>query len=179
VIKQRHLSGDCDFSKIEGLDGIYIANQFIDADNDGLHNDIATVITFDKGGKWNRIPAPESERHLCADPQRCYLNLHGGSTSFEGKFFSQKSAIGVVLGTGNIGYKLDVSDAATNTYLSLDGGATWKLFRAGSFDYQVSAFGGLVVLAPNSGGTNELWFTTNGQNFTGCRMTMGVCTSQT
>mmetsp|Transcript_41952 Transcript_41952/g.70015 ORF Transcript_41952/g.70015 Transcript_41952/m.70015 type:complete len:856 (+) Transcript_41952:36-2603(+) len=91
----RDKGGKCDFEKVEGLEGIYLAN-FVDVDdkdkeaitseqpettvgeqkksrkNHGPAKDkakIKTVITFDKGGIWSYLNAPKVDAR--GDPTNC------------------------------------------------------------------------------------------------------------
>ena len=52
--------GRCDFEKVQGLEGIYITNEQINADASSLKEKpkLRTKITFDKGGKWQMLKAP-------------------------------------------------------------------------------------------------------------------------
>lgn len=40
--------------------------------------------------------------------------------------YSVDSAVGVVLGTGNLGKRLTDNDSAKNLYISRDGGLNWR-----------------------------------------------------
>lgn len=152
--------GTADFARVWGLDGIYIANQFVDSGERDLV-DIVTKMSFNEGGSWHRIAAPQEERSRCAVATECYLNLHGSTTNRRGRFYSRANAPGVLLATGNVGETLREEQAALNTYLSNDAGATWSLFANGSYDYEVSNHGGLMVLTPNLASTNFIRFTSD------------------
>lgn len=51
-----------DFIKVQGLDGIYFANQYdvVDAGNPGvdISQFLQSLITFDKGSSYSRLPVP-------------------------------------------------------------------------------------------------------------------------
>jgi hypothetical protein len=152
--------GTSDFSRVYGLDGIYIANQYLG----GGERDLEVMITkmsYNKGGSWHRIAAPKEELHRCRVASECYLNLHGSTTYSRGRFYSRANALGVLLGTGNVGETLRETLGELNTYLSNDAGQTWTLFSNGSYDYEISNHGGLIVLTPNLVSTNFIRFTSD------------------
>ena len=73
---------------------------------------VKTYITHNKGGKWERIKAPESSGRR-NKANACYLedgcSLHLEIYSHQGELapvYSTEKAVGIVLGTGNIGKRL-------------------------------------------------------------------------
>ena len=90
---------------------------------------IRTVISFDKGGVWSYLKPPRVDstgKTIDCPPERCWLHLHG-VTNFHNyaPFYSLESAVGLVMGTGNVGSYLRFETDQTNTYLSRDGGLNW------------------------------------------------------
>jgi Sortilin, neurotensin receptor 3,/Sortilin, neurotensin receptor 3, C-terminal len=171
-----HRSGDgkCDFEKVEGLEGIYLAN-FIDEDEDdsnvegwdnannqqrNRHLKAKTVITFDKGGIWSYLLAPETDangkRMECGE--NCHLHLHG-ITNFYGPFYSASTATGLIMSTGTVGRYLQESLDQINTYLSRDAGLTWYEVVKGSHIYEFGDHGGLIVMAYDEGETDSVLYT--------------------
>jgi len=173
----RSITGECDFQKINGLQGIYIAN-VLDVDGENIEDEemtaerrgvasktrrpldkdkVLTVITFDKGGEWSYISPPEfdSENKKIDCGKDCHLHLNG-PTSDRSFPYSAESAPGIIVATGNVGQHLDRSESSTNTYLSTDAGLTWKEIRKGSHIYELGDRGGLLVMAPNVKQTTEL-----------------------
>ena len=59
------------------------------------------------------------------------------------------TAVGLVLGTGNVGKYLSMREDEVNTYMSRDGGLTWLEVRTGSYIYEIGDHGALIVLADN------------------------------
>ena len=92
---------------------------------------VKTYITHNKGGKWETLKAPvedsEGNALKCYQEEQCSLHLQIYSSN--GLFpppYSQDSAVGVVIGVGNIGRQLERFKVdRMNTYLSRDGGLTW------------------------------------------------------
>jgi hypothetical protein len=53
-----------------------------------------------------------------------------------------------------------------NTYLSRDGGLTWREIMKGSHIYELGDHGGLIVMAPNAVQTTEIFYSFNeGETF--------------
>ena len=193
----RSYDNQCDFDKLFGMDGIYIANS-IDAqymreslDNiqreaieeeermdgkkahhnvrnkgsiDQNHEDksrdfVTTLISFNKGGLWERIKASKTDingrEYDCED--FCYLNLHGISGDFP-PYYSVDSAAGILLANGNVGEYLSHDPEDISTFLSRDGGITWFEVKQGSHTYEIGDHGGLIVIADDQKPTNMVYF---------------------
>ena len=179
---QRNEAGKCDFAKLEGLEGIYLANlvdelemaklgQHAEATSEeareiqrhaivrhGQELLVRTVLTFNKGGDWNYISRPLADangnRYECED---CYLHLHGVTTNY-GTFYSVPSAPGLVMATGNVGRFLSNVPGSTNTYFSRDAGLSWEEVARGSHVYDISNHGGLVVMVSDQEPTTKLLY---------------------
>ncbi|KAK3107502.1 hypothetical protein FSP39_015994 [Pinctada imbricata] len=129
-----------DITKIQGLKGVYIASQV----NMSAHSLSATnqrsFITFDKGGEWFPLQAPEETlagiKTNCTNRfdrkhPNCSLHLTqefshlypGGRTV---PIMSRESAPGIVIATGSIGKSLKRNP---DVFLSTDAGFTWKMFH--------------------------------------------------
>lgn len=188
---RRNKAGKCDFEKIEGLEGIYIANfidledQYVDEEQDtmggpgmnriagGIHSDkmpnprmqkkTKTVISFDKGGEWSYLASPTRDSNDVAIKckKKCHLHLHG-ITGAHGPFYSSKYALGIIMATGTIGEFLNEADQqAVNTYLSRDAGLTWTEVAKGSHIYEYGDHGGLIVMADDTRPTDSIKYSWN------------------
>ena len=69
---------------------------------------------------------------------------------------SSPSIPGFIVATGNEGQYL--SRNLTNTYMSDDGGVTWRLLIKGNHIYDIGDQGGLIVLAPSGTPTTYILF---------------------
>ena len=168
----RARSGYCDFQKVKGLEGIFIANiydkdLYLDNVPDKKTKNQAlkfqkTVITFDKGGEWKRVEAPERDsagkRIVCED--ECYLNLHS-VTSIYSPAYSSENAVGLVIGTGNVGKFLSYKEDELNTYLSRDGGLTWTEIKTGEYIYEFGDHGAIILMADSQKATDTLFYSWN------------------
>lgn len=193
----RSSDNQCDFERLYGMDGIYIANA-IDSrymreslddiqreaneeaermDGKRKHNNIKnkgaidqneedkakdfviTLISFNKGGYWERIKAPKTDingREYDCD-QYCFLNLHGISGDYP-PFYSVDSAPGIIIANGNVGEYLSHDAEDISTFLSRDGGITWFEVRQGSHTYEIGDHGGLIVIAEDVKSTNKIYY---------------------
>jgi hypothetical protein len=115
---------------------------------------IRTVISFDKGGAWNFLKAPRVDSmgkpYPCEGqaPEKCALHLHSSSAwNMYAPFYSTDNAVGIIMGTGNVGASLKFTPQDVNTYLSRDGGLSWLEAHKGAFIYEYGDHGGLITMA--------------------------------
>jgi hypothetical protein len=184
----RESSGKCDFEKIEGLEGIYLAN-FIDmvgSDSDDTTDDstmsqensakdkqvkrgkkpppkMRSVITFDKGGVWSYLHAPKFDANgkpVKCDSTDCSLHLHGVTDEW-GPFYSTDTSVGLIMATGNIGTSLSDNQDEINTYFSRDAGLSWFEVAKGSHIYEFGDHGGLIVMANDIKATDTIYYSWN------------------
>ena len=200
----RSSNGDCEFDKIQSLEGIYIANHrdphasdpkyYVDHKDDyeldeyyseddyaedaddtevGRHyksgreeSYTRTVITFTKGAVWDYMEAPRVDSlghaYYGCESKKCYLHLHGISNYHNyPPFYSSKSGLGIVMGTGNVGEYLSYEEDEINTFLSRDGGRTWIEAHKGIYIYEVAAHGDLIVMADMTKRSKQIVFSWN------------------
>ena len=173
----RGVKGICDFDKAAGLEGIFIANVVSHTDTSSSsqqntpkkHQKPAkvavsfhkSVISFDKGNIWSPL-APPSVDSLgkavpCDDPP-CSLHLHSYSSDLFAPVYSSPTALGLVIGTGNIGGYLNTRADQVNTYMSRDGGLTWYEVKKGSYVYEIGDHGAVIVMASDSQATDTVYY---------------------
>jgi hypothetical protein len=75
-----------------------------------------------------------------------------------GPVYSSKNALGLIIATGNVGKYLSKKRDKVSTFLTTDGGHSWKEVRKGSHIYEVSDHGGLIVMTKDQEKTNELLY---------------------
>eukprot|EP00927_Polykrikos_kofoidii_P066198 TRINITY_DN61841_c0_g1_i1.p1 TRINITY_DN61841_c0_g1~~TRINITY_DN61841_c0_g1_i1.p1 ORF type:complete len:870 (-),score=172.66 TRINITY_DN61841_c0_g1_i1:108-2717(-) len=126
---------------------------------------VRTVISFDKGGVWSYLKPPSVDsmgKKIDCPQDRCWLHLHG-LTTFRNyaPFYSIENAIGMIMGTGNVGPHLRYEPDQVNTYISRDGGLTWSECHKGAFIYEFGDHGGLVVMANDIRKTKQVVFSWN------------------
>ncbi|KAL6759447.1 hypothetical protein V8C86DRAFT_2572580 [Haematococcus lacustris] len=178
-----HQSGgvSTDFSKVDSLPGVYIANQMLARPDDESYDVgadyldlsdltgtplVETIITFNGGGRWQRIPAPAAfnnpKCNRCEGSAACFLHLHGMSSwdtmgDSLPAVYSNPSAPGFIMASGNVGIKgvgLDDNDGLC-TWLSTDGGVSWRDVAVGAYIYEYADWGGLIIMARHPGSSNK------------------------
>jgi hypothetical protein len=154
-----------DFDIIHSVEGVYMGNVLLNwqsSTGSRDYDELETFITFNNGGSWKLLQHPHFDSNgfpiTCSS---CSLHLAGktsfGDTQFS-PLYSVNSAVGLILGTGNVGTSLKKANSEINTYLSRDAGLTWRELRKGSSIYQVGDHGGIIVLAPIDP-TNIIYYT--------------------
>ncbi|KAL4463962.1 hypothetical protein ABPG74_005899 [Tetrahymena malaccensis] len=171
-----------DFEPINSNEGVYIANTYTAAsiskyqkllqrkegqktsgsqltlDSFKIENMKKTKITFNKGGDWHQVKAPEY--NYAGNPIRCSgdcsLNFKGRTESQGTPVYSTDNAPGIILATGNVGSYLSNNQDELRTYLSTDGGHTWKEIQVGSHEYEIGDQGGIIAMARDDKLTNEV-----------------------
>ena len=128
-----------------------------------VQENVKTFITHNKGGKWELIKAPEvsrrSKKTACYVEDGCSLHLEIYSHMGElAPVYSTEKAVGIVLGTGNIGPRLTDNDSQKSLYLSRDGGLSWRTIRQGVHIYEIGDHGALIVIAEKNTPTNHIEF---------------------
>ena len=78
-----------------------------------------------------------------------------------GIFYSTGNALGILMGTGNVGTYLSSHSDEINTYLSRDGGITWFEIAKGSHIYEYGDHGGLILMAQDQTATSEILYSWN------------------
>ncbi|GBF87767.1 hypothetical protein Rsub_00478 [Raphidocelis subcapitata] len=179
IYRQDATSAASDFMRVEGVPGVFIANQMASRrEGDDSISDLSdrpvvyTRMTFNGGGTWQNIKAPtkfnSQKCNRCGGrSDDCYLHLHGASSWFFGSVqfpsvYSHPSSPGLLVGTGNVasqGLGLEDGDGAC-TWLSYDGGFSWTDVAEGTFIYEYADWGGVVVMGRHelSGPADEVLF---------------------
>ncbi|XP_074643389.1 VPS10 domain-containing receptor SorCS3-like isoform X2 [Tubulanus polymorphus] len=135
------LGAEVDFYEVDSMEGVFIANH---RNKDSIH--FYSVITFDNGGNWTRIPVPKVDHTgkpiTCED---CSLNLHLEYSTYAyriPRIISEKEAPGIILANGMIGKNLS---SASDLFLSTDGGLTWTMQLKGSYYTKIVDQGGAII----------------------------------
>lgn len=156
-----------DFARVEGLPGVYLANQleasiFDDPSSvpyDKNYNDyLQSKITFNGGAQWSDLQKPDTynypECNRCKDlaDTKCQLHLHGPTGWVEGpdsrpSFYSHNNAPGLVMAAGNTGEFLDAAADSTCTWLSRDGGFSWEDVANYAAIYEFGDHGSILLTA--------------------------------
>lgn len=126
---------------------------------DGYKEYIKSLITFNKGGDWKRIKAPERDvegkKYDCGE--FCYLNLYGISSD-TAPYYSVDSAAGILIANGSVGRYLSRENDSINTFLSRDGGLNWFEIKKGTHIYEIGDHGGLILIADDVNPASEIFY---------------------
>jgi hypothetical protein len=160
----RNEMGFVDYERIYGLEGIGIANVVMnpdDVEGRGEPKQLKSLITFDDGSSWQPIRAPSKDssgqRVSCNpdDAETCSLHLHSVTNPHNfGRIFSSP-APGFVMAVGSIGNSL-LPYEESDTFLSTDGGITWKMIRMDAHKYEFGDSGSILVVINDEEGVDEI-----------------------
>ncbi|KAK6455477.1 vacuolar protein sorting/targeting protein 10 [Scheffersomyces xylosifermentans] len=145
----RNRVGYVDYDRIEGIEGVIIANVVSGGTSE---KNLKTMITHNDGGEWSYLTPPPvnslGKKYPCnGQPlERCSLHLHGFTERPDYRdTYSSASATGLLIGVGSVGATLDSYDKSS-TFLSNDGGITWKEIKHGVFMWEYGDRGTVLVL---------------------------------
>jgi hypothetical protein len=156
----RNADGFVDYEKVYGVDGFGISNVVRNAEEVrtlGRPKQLQSRMTYDDRRSWKPIAAPskdmDGQSFGCTpkdhDDEECSLHLHSVMDAHNfGRVFSSP-APGFVMGVGNVGKFLLPYDQCS-TFLSTDGGLTWKHVLQGPAKYEFLDSGSVLVLLPDS-----------------------------
>ncbi|KAM5541455.1 hypothetical protein V8D89_005009 [Ganoderma adspersum] len=164
----RNEMGYVDFENIYGVEGVGLANIVRNPqDVEGRHSgkQLQTRITFDDGRSWSRLRPPREDsdgrRIDCsADDDSCSLHLHSVTLPHNfGRVFSSP-APGFVMGVGSIGEHLKPYEEC-DTFLSTDGGISWRMIRKDAHKYEFGDQGSLLVVVNDEDGVDSIRYSTD------------------
>jgi len=154
-----------DLHKVSGINGVYIASQLTLGPVG--HRHVLTKITFNKGGLWKPVAAPEVDAYgnplNCSLPT-CSLQLSqkfGDYYSRHARFSpvqSWNSSPGIIMATGSYGTNLNAG-----VFLSSDAGLSWRMMLQGPlWWYSLGDHGGIFIAVPRDSLTNLIYYSWNG-----------------
>ncbi|CAG8482587.1 1616_t:CDS:10 [Racocetra persica] len=158
--------GFVDFEKMQGIEGIALANVVSNTNEiiiGGSVKKLQSRITFNDGGTWRKLtpPTKDSEGEPYNNCIGCTLHLHSYTERRDPRdTFSSSSAVGLMIGVGNVGdYLSPYSDG--DTFLTRDGGVTWTEVKKGAYMYGFGAQGSILVLVDDEAPTNHIFYSFN------------------
>ena len=161
-----NLLGQADYENIQGLEGIILINVVENGEKlkagKETEKKLKTKITFNDGSDWTYLKPPtkdsQGKKYKCESKslRKCSLNLHGYTERVDIRdTYSSGSALGMMIGVGNVGeYLLPMDECST--FLTVDGGSTWKEVANGRYQWEYGDHGGILVLVPDGRPTNTL-----------------------
>ena len=165
----RNRSGYVDFEKMLGMEGIILVNVVtnIQEADENKPKRLKTLITHNDGARWVEIRAPakdaEGNKVSCdtSDIHRCSLHLHSYTERPDKRAtFSSESAVGLMMGTGNVGEELGPK-AEADTFITRDGGVEWHPVKKGNFMWEYGDQGSIIVIVQEDVATKTVFYSLN------------------
>ncbi|CAD1808071.1 unnamed protein product [Candida parapsilosis] len=160
----RNEDGFVDFDRIDGLEGTIMANIVSNYKDGKGPKKLQTLISRNDGSEWDYLvpPAVDSngKKYGCSGSslEKCALHLHGFTERADYRdTYSSGSAVGFLIGVGNVGEYLSDMDSAS-TFLSTDGGVTWKEVKQGVYQWEYGDQGTILVLVDAVGETDKFFY---------------------
>ncbi|KAH7060838.1 vacuolar protein sorting/targeting protein 10 [Macrophomina phaseolina] len=161
----RNEDGYVDFEKMQGLEGAALINVVANADevDKGGKKKLKSMITHNDGAEWALIPPPEKDsdnsKYPCSGKlDKCSLHIHGYTERKDPRdTFSSPSAVGLMMGVGNVGEYLGRYGEA-NTFVTRDGGITWHEVMKGTFMWEYGDQGSIIVIVKEGDPTDMIHY---------------------
>ncbi|KAL1893465.1 vacuolar protein sorting/targeting protein PEP1 [Ceratocystis pirilliformis] len=142
-----------DYEKIPSVEGLAIANIVANPNKPKEEKKVRTKVTHNDGAEWMYMAPPakdvDGKSFGCnanTGTEKCALHLHHYTERADKRRgFSVPTAPGILFGIGNVGSYLEGLDKA-DTYMSSDGGISWRQVRKGIWTYEFGDQGSLLVL---------------------------------
>ncbi|KAJ7128312.1 Oligoxyloglucan reducing end-specific cellobiohydrolase [Mycena epipterygia] len=156
----RNEMGFIGWELVAGVWGFGFANVVANAEyveGRGEPKQLKSLMTFDDGSSWAPIRAPKDIAMRCNpdDAETCSLHLHSPITPPLFGHTSAPFSPGIITAVGSVGkYLLPSEDC--DTFLSTDGGVTWRMISKGPHKYSFGDSGSVLVAVPNEEGVSEL-----------------------
>jgi len=159
----RDKDGFTDFEKVQGIQGVSLVNVVSNINElEKEDKKLQTRITYNDGADWVSLKVPVHDydgRTFACQGEDCGVHLHSFTEKLNKlrnrRSFSSETAIGLLIGNGNVGKYLDHDPATTGTFMSIDGGIKWEAVGKGKHYWAYGDQGSIVVLVPQ-GKTNKL-----------------------
>ncbi|KAI5789111.1 hypothetical protein EDC01DRAFT_128633 [Geopyxis carbonaria] len=161
----RNKRGLVDFEKMQSIEGVILANQVVNwkAAANGDQKQLRTMISYNDGGEWYPLPAPpkDSEGQAYKCNKECSLNLHHYTERSDPRHtFASASAVGLMMGIGNVGKHLsELPDG--DTFLTTDGGLNWQEVKKGPYFWEYGDQGSIIVIVSRMKETDTVYYTLN------------------
>lgn len=160
----RNELGIVDFEKMQGIEGIALANQVSNTDQANLNDPkkLVTRWTVDAGRSWRALTPPSldsnKEPYKCSSGkvEDCGLHLHSYSERRNTRdLFSSSSAVGLMVGVGNVGSSLSAYNNG-DMFLTRDAGRTWDEVHKGAHIWEFADQGALLMLVDDEDETHQV-----------------------
>ncbi|EMR11661.1 hypothetical protein PNEG_00099 [Pneumocystis murina B123] len=160
----RNSDGFIDFERFKGLEGIIISNIVINPDDivKGSSKRVKSLITYNDGSEWSYLTPPKEDskgnKYCTGKLEKCSLNLHGVIERIDlHGTFSSITIPGLDFAIGNVGEYLD-NYLNSNTFMTLDGGVTWKEIQKGPYLWKFGDQGSIILLVRDKDYTDHFLY---------------------
>ncbi|KAF2187204.1 vacuolar protein sorting/targeting protein 10 [Zopfia rhizophila CBS 207.26] len=170
----RNAEGYVDFEKMQGIEGVALVNIVANKDDvdGGAKKKKKTKITHNDGADWELLQAPAKDSQGNAfscdvnDLEKCSLHLHGYTERRDPReTFSSPTAVGIMMGVGNVGEYLDTIGEAS-TFITTDAGITWKEAKKGTYAWEFGDQGSVIIIVRRGEDTNHLYYSIDNGEWT-------------
>lgn len=127
-------------SKVQTLDGVWIASHNEDYPNS------KSMITFDDGANWTYLNITDAPN--CNNDKECSLNIAWLTQRTGGGDIASGETPGILIGVGNVGKYLEHNVEKLKTFLSRDGGLSWKKVSDSPTVFAFGDLGNILVTVP-------------------------------
>lgn len=149
-------------SKVKMLDGVWIASH-IDKDTP-MQKSSKSMITYDDGETWSYLNITDSPS--CNNDDECSLHISWLTDRSGSGSFDTGDTPGILVGVGNVGKYLEQNFENFKTFLSRDGGLTWKKVSDSPSVFAFGDVGNIIVLFPIDPNMSNKDFHSNVDYFT-------------
>ena len=167
----RNRDGYVDFEKMQQVEGVALVNVVTNVDEEGTGKakKLRSMITHNDGAEWAPLTAPakkpDGSSWGCdtSNTEDCSLHLHSYTERDDPRStFSSPTAIGLMMGVGNVGKNLGLINDPDETYtfISTDAGLTWNTVKKGRFKWEYGDQGSVIVIVERKE-TNIGYYSTN------------------
>ena len=162
----RDTMGYVDFEKMFGIEGLAMVNTVDNYDSKDYEKEgkkLRSLITHNDGAEWGYLSPPDKDSEgnsfgCSGGIEKCSLNIHGYTDRKDkAHTFYSTSAIGLMIGVGNVGQYLTDLDEA-DTFMSADAGITWKHAKKGRYMWEFGDQGSILVLVKEDMPTNLIHY---------------------
>jgi hypothetical protein len=152
-----------DFEKVSGLEGVVLINVVANPGKKEKTKKLQTKISHNDGSEWGYLTPPakdvEGKSYKCSSTKgdaNCALHVHHYTERDDKRnTFAASTAVGLIFGIGNVGSSLGDIEKA-DTFMSSDGGVTWKNVKKGHWTWQYGDQGSIIVLVERATTKNKV-----------------------
>lgn len=152
-----------DFEKVAGLEGVVLINVVSNLGKKEKTKKLHTQISHNDGSEWGFLAPPakdaDGKSYKCSSAKgdsSCALHVHHYTERDDkGNTFAASTAVGLMFGVGNVGSSLGDIEKA-DTFMSSDGGLTWKSIKKGHWTWQYGDQGSVIVLVQRATSKNKV-----------------------